>query len=820
LSNNRPLPSGSAHSSADIASLNRQAKDLIEQTWTLGREQQAADILHACRRLCGRDSPAQQVHQACTVADTLGHSLIRNRRSAISATAFVAYIEFYAHLARPDITQRALYRFGAQWRRPPMAVCNAQLLALLRFRADCAVGRPLAAKTAADPQIVEQRLELRSVRAIVDRELRRERWQRFLLKTMEYAVPAAMAALVAKWLWFYNNFALAALAPPSRAAAMAVIAVALALGMRLLLRHSIMGILTTPRAPVPPLTHGMPLAQDSERAIWAILQRAFPAAPSEQAMDEISTLLTQSAAPVKAPWRLRVALRWCRIARRMAVVDPALLSIHGLRQRLASLWLRCLPRMFDSHDRCDASVRAADAQISDLADFVRTGFVSVPLALSSADAVAIARFASREASQQGLRDLLDLSAAGLLAIPRPEPHEPPDAMTDFLANWRAADEVLLHALPEDIHRARANATVTIFTALLQQLQQQLARSPSKSHRHLLGFTLRRLLRAASRDPSLPLSPALYYAAFAAARELRCCLLATQLATTVEHRFRCHDPHVLALLAHPPRSSASATTAISDWRQHGTPPGLPPIVATVTPYLSQLAQASTTTGKPGIVDTFIARWHAHGILSQSASIQCLASASAALPLSDSSTSTTTTAKPASSDRVAVCVESWARHGCQLAEAGTSTRDAGDPALPLYRLLTRCLKHCRSFEDNARVLRIFSAWEALVSRRPILRSVATAEFNSLSLALLVDAADAASHPQSTHTQESHILLGRALHTLDLMHDLAQLPPVRDFDRLRSIADRLHVDISERIRCWLPVLKTSPRSTKLASFAKSLL
>ncbi|PIA16713.1 hypothetical protein COEREDRAFT_81069, partial [Coemansia reversa NRRL 1564] len=166
-----------------------------------------------------------------------------------------------------------------------MAVCNAQLLALLRFRADCAVGHTLATKSISDPEIIERRLELRSVRAIVDRELRRERWQRFLLKTMEYAVPAAMAALVAKWFWFYNNVALVALTPPSRAAAMAVIAAALALGTRLLLRHSVMGILTTPRAPAPPLTHGIPLAPENERAIWTILQRAFPAAPSDQAMD-------------------------------------------------------------------------------------------------------------------------------------------------------------------------------------------------------------------------------------------------------------------------------------------------------------------------------------------------------------------------------------------------------------------------------------------------------------------------------------------------------------------------------------------------------
>ncbi|KAJ2076683.1 hypothetical protein H4R24_005563 [Coemansia sp. RSA 988] len=788
-------------------------------TWTLGSEQQAADILHACRRLCNKDSTAQQVRQTCAVADTLGLSLIRNRRSAVSATAFVAYVEFYAHLARPDITQRVLQRFGAQWRRPPMAVCNAQILALLRFRADCTAGHPLAAKTAADPQIVKQRLELRSVRAIVDRELRRERWQRLLLKTMEYAVPAAMAGLVAKWLWFYNNFALAALAPTSRATAMAVIAIALALGMRLLLRHSVMGILTAPRAPSPPLTHGVPLTPDSERAIWTILQRAFPAAPSEQAMDEIGGLLNQSSAPVKASWRLRVALRWCRIARRMAVVDPALLSIHGLRQRLVSLWLRCLPRMFEPHDRCEASVRTADAQISELADFVRIEFVSVPLALSSADAVAIARFASSEASQHGLRELLDLNAAGLLAIPRPEPQEPLDVMSDFLANWRAADEVLLQAVPEDIHRARANAAMVIFTALLQQLLLLApAHRLSKSHRHLLGFTLRRLLRAASHD-SLPLSPAIYHAAFAAARELRCCLLATQLAAMLERRFRSHDPHALSLLTHPPKSSTSAASTVSDWRQHGTPPGLPLIVAILTPYLAQLAQASAATGKPGIVDTSIARWHALGILSHSASIQCLASASTALPLPNSDTTTTPATNPASGDRAGICMEHWAKHGCQLAEAGASASGIDDLAQPLYRLLTRCLDHCRSFDDDARALRIFSIWEALVSRRPDLHRVATAEFNTLSLALLVDAADAALHGQGTHTQKSRVLLSRALHTLDLMHNLAQLPPARDFDRLRSIADRLQVNISDRIRCWLPVLKTGPQSTKLTSFAKSL-
>ncbi|KAJ2682099.1 hypothetical protein H4R19_007198, partial [Coemansia spiralis] len=342
-----------------------------------------------------------------------------------------------------------------------MAVCSAQLLALLRLAADRAEGGRVLRQTTDDATAVRSRLKYRNPREVVEAELRRERWLRRATKLLEYGSYAALGVLMAKWLAVGNSVVPAGASTGQRAAALgAAMAVAVAC-VRLVLRHSVMGFLTAPTAARPAASPGAALAKlspASDGRARRILRRAFPAAPSDREMDEIGEMLASGAPHMT--WRLRMALAWSRFARRLAVVEPSLLSMHGVRQRLATMWIHSLLRMFSGHGRTEQTAHAADEAVAELARFVRDGFALVPLGVAHADVVALAAFVAAEGGPRGLTEMVQLAADGLLAVSRAAAADDAD---DFLANWRAADEALLAASAVEVARRCAAAQALVLT---------------------------------------------------------------------------------------------------------------------------------------------------------------------------------------------------------------------------------------------------------------------------------------------------------------------------------------------------------------------
>ncbi|KAJ2753129.1 hypothetical protein IWQ56_006647, partial [Coemansia nantahalensis] len=396
--------------------------------------------------------------------------------------------------------------------------------------------------TTDDPAAVHARLKHRSAREVVEAELRRERWLRRATKVLEYGSYAALGVLAAKWLAVGTSVVPAGAGPGQRAAALGV-AMAVGVGcVRLVLRHSVMGFLTAPTATRPSSspagTAPTRLSAASDVEARRILRRAFPAAPSEREMGDIDELLAVGAPQMT--WRLRLALAWSRFAHRLAVVEPALLTMHGLRQRLATLWIHSLLRMLPAHARTDATARAVDGAVAELAQFVRDSFALVPLGVSPADIAALAALVAARSSPRSVAALAQVAADGLLAVSRAAATVDAD---DFLANWRAADEALLAASAVEVGRRRAAAQVLVLTALLDQLLLRAARS-DPIPREMLDQALRAAVEAA---PHAPLSAPLLQAAFAAAEALGSDDAASQLVQALETRFAAGDPHIQRIL---------------------------------------------------------------------------------------------------------------------------------------------------------------------------------------------------------------------------------------------------------------------------------
>ncbi|KAJ1836734.1 hypothetical protein LPJ63_000054 [Coemansia sp. RSA 2711] len=438
----------------EIASLDRQASEILARIRTPASERQTVDILQRCAALCdGAGLAAADTRRLCAIADALAQQ--PDVEGRMQADMFAAYLELYAQLGRPDVTQLAMRRVGAGWSRPPQRVYAAQILALLRFQGDAARGALLARTTDGDASRVRARLASGSVRALVDAQVRRERVLRGLARALVLGPCAAFAWLGVSWVHVGTHWLGGAELFGRVVAAGAALALG-ALSIRLVLRHSVMGQLSahdnsaaawaratrTAAARLPPA--------DEARAL-RILWRAFPAAPFDRAVDALNAILTRGRVPGELPrmsWRLRAGLRWALVARRLALVEAPLLGDHGVRQRLAVLWLRCLPRM------ADQPCAAAAPAVTEFARFVRDRFARVPLALAPAEARELSRFVARRADARALDAWLDLAAAGFVAVDAARVRD--DTGDEFLAFRRPADEAMLLA-PLFVWLARTGA---------------------------------------------------------------------------------------------------------------------------------------------------------------------------------------------------------------------------------------------------------------------------------------------------------------------------------------------------------------------------
>ncbi|KAJ2707030.1 hypothetical protein H4R19_004952, partial [Coemansia spiralis] len=318
----------------------------------------------------------------------------------------------------------------------------------------------------------------------------------------------------------------------------------------------------------------------------------------------------------------------------------------------------------------------------------------------------------------------------------------------------------------------------VLTALLDELLPR-ASQGGLAHRGLLDLALRAAVGAA---PRAPLSVPLVQAAFAAAEALDSDDAALQLVSALETRFTARDPDVRRIL----REGSSR----GGWRLRSDDQAVPPGVACVAPRLRMLARRA-----PDQVDAFVDRWRQLGILADGAPIHCLALAV------DSLVATTDGAKS--------CAQRWAALGC--AWAADPAAEACGVAAPLGRLLARAMDLCGLAGDPQRALAVFAAWDAVAARRPELRACATEELNRGAVRVLASLARGTA---------AHERLHQCLGVLDHMRDLGQTPERADFEAVCAAASRLQVDITRHTRYWAPVLQRSARSTRISSFAQSLL
>ncbi|KAJ2160475.1 hypothetical protein GGF46_002237 [Coemansia sp. RSA 552] len=725
-------------------------------------------------------------------------------RKQIRVGILAKYLELYAQLARPDITQLSLTRIGSRWQHPPMSMLSLQQLALLRYMGDCAQGgQTIALTTDGGPCAVRERLVRGSVRALVDRELQQERNLRWTIKVMEYIPPVGMIWMLSKYIAAVAHIA------ASEDVTHPVLLVAgsmalLGLSIHVVLRYSVMGILTAPRVTRVPTSRSAAAAapgsaqqdtvsrrDDNDRRALQILRRAFPASPSDREMYKLNQLLPGPGA-ARPSWKLRIALVWGRIARRLAVVSPSLLTLTGVNQRLALMWLYNLPRMFgDEHVRTDQTAQAAAQEIGEFLRFVRERFSTVPLALTPGDVSMLASFTVRESTPATVDELVNVAVGGLLGIDRnnPRPGEPSTAA--ILANWRAEDEVFLGASADEIHRHRAAAAALVLSALIRNLA-----APAGDNR-MLERILSRIAGADSTPLSAPLCQAMFASACNALKiNHHRRLSANLLVDMVERRFKSGDTYVCHLLV---RSKQTAT----GWRRRGSEPGLPlaPIVSAIAPYLERLLAREATDNNESVLG-FVGRWRTMGILDVVSSIQCLTIAATFV--------TSSPRTPESKSQLASpahVVELWAIQGCKWA-AQEPGSDADEVAQALCKLVTRGLEVCARKNAVDAAVRIHTQWAALPESFARAQKAASPDLNGLALWALA-------------SQGSPGSVREALRVLDRMRDMDQTPSLQDFDRLCVAASRHSIDISGYIDHWSRILhQKKARSSRISSFAKSLM
>ncbi|KAJ2453339.1 hypothetical protein EV183_002294 [Coemansia sp. RSA 2336] len=748
---------------SEIKELDQQATTLLSRVLTTGSERQAESIIHRCTQL---STTNETTRAACAVADRLMQTL--QKEGELQPLVFAAYVDMYARLGRPDVTQQVMEHVGAWWSRPPLGVFAAQQLALIKLMGDTD-GLLLKRTTASSIDAIRSRLAYGTVRELVDAQLRRERIMRMFPRLLVYASSAAFAWLAYKWVQTGTHYFAQDGGILRRAGAVAAALGLGALCIRIVLRFSVVGQLTAHDNSVavwsrPSARCHTWLPAPSARRITQILRRAFPAAPFDRGIDEINALLTAgtSGCLPQMSWSLRAGLQWALIARRLGIVEAPLLSNHGLYQRMALLWLRTLPQM----PACPDPV--ASQQVDQFIAFVKAHFGTTPLLLAPEDARELSKFVAQTATSS-LPGWLDLCLEGLVAVDPQRLQDDSISRTEFLAHRRACDETLLFADSADIAKYRSAARSLVLSTLLSTL--------AKSRSPLLTHVLDQLLDSTAEQ--VPLSASLCETAFTAARSIDSFDRASQLVQIIEKRAAQQDASIQHMITPHDTQASRASRGWTLPSEHL--PDVLPIVACVLPYVQWKAQRASDSVLP-----FVSRWHHLGILSTQAALQCLAF-SASLPIS--------------SERA----ERWSLFACDL-----SRRMPADRSGPLTAPLNLLVAHALKQADPDSALRIYSAWSNVARSHPQVYEDASSLLTCRIFALLVKLASA-----SKDSAAAAGFVHRALSTLDQMKELGHLPAKSDFDRLCAVAARLHIDMDAYVAFW-----SDPLARKsLNSFANSI-
>ncbi|KAI8324232.1 hypothetical protein GQ54DRAFT_75027 [Martensiomyces pterosporus] len=800
---------------ASIAEASERVARLVSGEWTTQSEIQAAEALEACHRVLSSNPQitADETLRICQLADQLGQRMVGKELKSFPLGPFTRYLEVYACLGRPDVTQQAFERVKLQWRQPSMAVYAAQQLALLRFKGDRATGGSTLLRTLprtdgdADraAEVVESRLVQRTVREVVEDALRRERRTKRLVKVLEYGSYTALAALIAKWAWIGNSVLLSGVGLLPKALASIAALLASAAGVRLALRHSVMGSLTAPSLSSPPqaVSGGLKdvkLPRESDDGARRILRRAFPASPSDEAMMEVNEILMSSHAlrRPKPSWRLQMALAWSKFARRFAVVEPVMISDRGLLQRLAVLWMRNITHMFpDSESRSPSkeTSAASSSALLEFVGFVRASFAAIPLALTHREIVAISGFAAKYADARALDEFLVLAAGGSMVLVRGSAAEEAAVGDDQPMNQAAEVSIradgLVTMAESDIRRHSAGAAILALETCIHQLAQS-------ADYARLSVALEMLLKSTDVPASASLYRTAFAAAAAAARAPGSIEMSAKLADSLAERYRERDPRVV-------RATQLSKGPLSvGWRLGSKANARPaPIVGCVAPYISLLAQQAVQQaggGRAGDpVSKFVEGWAELGILGSTSAILCLSSAVQSLP-----------AASASHSQASACVEAWVKVGCNALDPSDM-----ESAKALYRLLSHALK----FSDMAGAtdcgLRVYLLGNEAVLRHRHLQELAPSEFNALAIKIFTAAA-----LEHVPSEQSRKCVHLALDVLDQMRVLGQAPSWPIFDKLSTAASRLGIDFAKETEFWSRTIKERAKTNKMSSFAKSLL
>ncbi|KAJ2791428.1 hypothetical protein GGI18_001143 [Coemansia linderi] len=650
------------------------------------------------------------------------------------------------------------------------------MLALLKRAADQATGSHLLSKTVAPGELVSElasqigrQLKAQSITVVIHDIMRHEQQSRFLAKSVEYSVISAIAMLGVRGAQIENTVLTPAMSAVPRSLALCATFVAVIIGFRFLLRHTMMGRLATP-APIPKPDNlwgpVVDLPKDCEAEVHRILSRAFPASPSDEALLEINNILYSghSGRP-RIPWKLRLALAWSRFARSCAIIEPMLLGTHEMHQRLASLWLRNLVRVFPHPSTSAKQTAAASEALAEFATFARANFHITPLTLSRSDVSELSKFAVQETSTEAFADYLSLVTAGFLGLergaePKKEGHQP-------------ATQTRMELKRETISKNKAGAIVLTYITCIHHLSRR------PIHREKLSL----LLDSLQTHREMPVSASLYCAAFVSADQvLNDPAQAHRLADSFESRFIAHDPFVQHIVRTPPPQPVG-------WKLSATHVVPHPIVHCIAPYLAVLSREPTGDRLAELVN----RWTRVGILSPLAAIQCLSTVVLAQT-------------PAPS------AESWALQACAYA-SDPHTDDTTSIALSLDPLLQTALQACESAEPP-RAVRILAAYRTATNCRPKLKTLPSADLNSQIVNTL------ATLSLNATSSEAKDLIRRARDTLGHMHCLSQTPSQSAIDRLRQAAAHSGVDITNTLRHWTSRgTKKHPENKDISAFAKTL-
>ncbi|KAJ2576416.1 hypothetical protein GGH19_002189 [Coemansia sp. RSA 1807] len=752
-----------------IDALDEQATAIVTRTKRGVTKRQIADIIQQCSTICEQGVDTAHTRQLCAIADRL--ALHNNKSGSTDINILAAYANLYAQLGRPDIVQHAMKRKNTAWSRLPLRMHATQQLALLRFHANT----NLLARTDehGDASRIEQRLMWATVRSMVDAQGGRERVQRWIARTMVMCSCAVFAWLGYKWVQVSSRLVAPEGSGIARRAVGVTASVALAVvSARLAMRYTFVGKMMAHDNSSALWARGLrtgsaELTRADERHVLRLLWRAFPAAPFDRAVDEINTVLGR--VPGEMPrmrWHVRAALQWSLFVRRLGIIEAPMLGDHGVRQRLAVMWLRNLPQMFAAGEHrtaasvADKNCRAASL-VAEFAQFLDDRFDRVPLALAPNEARTMSCFVATT-SVDALSAWLRVVMGGRVAVDPQRSRD--DVGSDFLSFRRAADESMLFAPSSDITLFQAAARTSVLTALLSTLS-----SSPHPNTEMLDLVLSELIIA-----HVALTPSLCTAALSAARAMDSPVTARKLIEMAE----APDSFVHTLPQSPPSAG---------WRLPGESPPQLPIIACIEPYVHWVARAS-----PSELAPFIERWTTLGILSTEAAVQCIDSVIAAFE------------RPTAAQ--SEWIATWTELACSFVRSQPEQHDHVSHVLSriVARAMDRCAMHDR--------LRAYTAW-ALASRISSVRNMATPDLTRQVLALLVQMSE------TDTSQSSANYLRMALSCLDQIRVLGHVPASKIFARLCRSAARLDVNIDSYVSYWSDVIRKKSKTAKLDSFAQSL-